>query len=334
MNIPSTSARPANTTLTQACVAAVVSAYRDGGHIIEKIKIKRAQKRAAPPSRLLEESVDQAPEDIEREKQRGVARFGKAFEEGDTIAVIALQQITIQLQGSLLQELRNAAFDDAITDFRHLVDVADAGRDKTMNILIELRQRLFLAEPINFEVSPTSTQNIIPALISPKQRNTLPAPASPKPELKPSPTWAQSNHTPSRDASGEEDAGSGPENIPRRSKRGNSLLGFLRHNRTSSHGDRSGVQTPVALLEERAHDSPRPSSPVNNALARAATSSSEARSSVSAGSGQSMSQTAQHWDYQPWEGEFCCRPCGLRKCANYFAVRCRDSVSTNSLQVY
>lgn len=302
---------------SQACVAAVVSAYRDGGHIIEKIKVKRAQKRAAPPSRLLEESVDQAPEDIEREKQRGVARFGKAFEAGDTIAVIALQQITIQLQGSLLEELRHAAFDDAFIDFRHLVDVADSGRDKTMNTLIELRQRLFLAEPISLELSPTSTQNVIPQLISPKQRPALPAATSPKAELKPSPTWAQSNHAISRDASGEEDAASGAENIPRqRGKRGSSLLGFLRHNRTSSHG--SGMQTPTALLEERVHESPRPSSPAN-ALARAPTSSSEARSSVSAGSGQSNTQTVQtvqSWDYQPWEGELSCRFLRSRVFAN------------------
>ena len=58
-------------------MAAVVSAYRDGGTIIQKIKLKRSQKRAAPPSRLLEESIDQAPADIEREKQRGIQRFGK-----------------------------------------------------------------------------------------------------------------------------------------------------------------------------------------------------------------------------------------------------------------
>ncbi|KAI6890806.1 hypothetical protein KC318_g14336, partial [Hortaea werneckii] len=101
-----------------ACVDGVVSAYRDGGAIIQLIKAKRAQKRAPPPPRLLEESIDQAPEAIEREKNNGVQKFGRAFEEGDHIAVIALQQITIQLQGTLLEKLRNATLeDDVTTDF-------------------------------------------------------------------------------------------------------------------------------------------------------------------------------------------------------------------------
>lgn len=295
----------ANGSTTQACVAAVISAYRDGGHIIEKIKVKRAQKRAAPPSRLLEESIDQAPTDIEREKQRGIARFGKAFESGDTIAVIALQQITIQLQGSLLEELRNAAFDDAITDFRHLVDVADGGRDKTMNSLIELRQRLFVAEPIGPELSPTSTLTTIPSTTSKsnRQQHRLPPPPSPKSELRPAQTWAQTTHTPSRDASGEEDAGSGAENLPKKSKRASSLslLGIFRH-RTSSHGaDRSGFQTPTVVAEE-VQDPTRPSSPIHPTPPLPRTQAShDARSSISAGSTQSV---APSWDYQPWEGEF------------------------------
>ena len=164
-------------------MAAVVSAYRDGGTIIQKIKVKRSQKRAAPPSRLLEESIDQAPTDIEREKQRGIQRFGKAFERGDTVAVIALQQITIELQSSLLEELRNAAFDDAVTDFRYLVDVADAERDKTMNTLIQLRQRLLASEPIVndglLSLSPTSTSaSMAMAPPSRQQRTSLPHPAS------------------------------------------------------------------------------------------------------------------------------------------------------------
>lgn len=284
-----------------------MSAYRDGGTIIQKIKLKRSQKRAAPPSRLLEESIDQAPTDIEREKQRGIQRFGQAFESGDTIAIIALQSITIQLQGSLLEELRNAAFDDTVTDFRYLVDVADAGRDKTMNTLIELRQRLLVAEPIGGDLSPTATHASFPSAAPGKQRASLPlpAPSSPPPrgELKPAQTWAQSNHAISRDASGEEDAGSGAENSTRKSKHQHrsSLLGIFRH-RTSSHGGGSGMQTPTVLTED-VRDSTRPPSPVHAPPPRGHTVANDARSSISAGSTRSAQTVATNWNYQPWEGE-------------------------------
>jgi hypothetical protein len=257
---------------------------------------------------LLEESIDQAPTDIEREKQRGIQRFGKSFESGDTIAIIALQQITIQLQGSLLEELRNAAFDDAVTDFRYLVDVADAGRDKTMNTLIELRQRLLVAEPIGSDLSPTATLATIASAAPGKQRASLPgpAPSSPPPrgDLKPAQTWSQSNHAASRDASGEEDAASGAENNPRKSKHQHrsSLLGIFRH-RTSSHGGGSGMQTPTALAEGF-QDSPRPTSPGHAPPPRAHTVANDARSSISAGSSHSAQTVASNWDYQPWEGAY------------------------------
>lgn len=288
-------------------MAAVVSAYRDGGTIIQKIKLKRSQKRAAPPSRLLEESIDQAPADIEREKQRGIQRFGKAFESGDTIAIIALQQITIQLQGSLLEELRNAAFDDTVTDFRYLVDVADGGRDKTMNTLIELRQRLLVAEPIGNDLSPTASVATVPSAASGKQRASLPlpSPTSPRPskgELKPAQTWAQTNHAASRDASGEEDAASGAENSARKSKHRSSLLGIFRH-RTSSHGGGSGMQTPTVLAEDGNQELTRPASPVHAPPPRAHTVATDARSSISAGSTRSAQTVATNWNYQPWEGE-------------------------------
>jgi len=269
--------------------------------------VKRSQKRAAPPSRLLEESIDQAPTDIEREKQRGIQRFGKAFERGDTVAVIALQQITIELQSSLLEELRNAAFDDAVTDFRYLVDVADSERDKTMNALIQLRQRLLASEPIGNELSlsPTSTSTSMATAPPGRQRASLPLPAShsspPTNELRPTQTWAQSNHAASRDASGEEDAASGAETVPRKQKHRASLLGIFRH-RTSSHGGGSGAQTPT-VVTNGGQEPPRPVSPTHMPPPRAHTVATDARSSISTGSVHSTQTVATSWNYQPWEGE-------------------------------
>jgi hypothetical protein len=261
---------------TLRAVAAVMSAYRDGGTIIQNIKVRRTQKRAAAPSRLLEESIDQAPTDIEREKQRGIQRFGRAFEIGDAVAVIALQQITIELQSGLLEELRYAAFDDAVTDFRYLVDVADAERDKTMDTLIQLRQRLLASEPIVNEPPPNN-------------------------ELRPTQTWAQGNHAASLDASGEEDAVSGAENIPRKSKHRASLLGIFSH-RTSSFGGGSGAQTPTVLMDG-VQEPPKPVSQEHGPPPRAHTVATDARSSISTGSVHLTQTVATSWNYQPWEGE-------------------------------
>lgn len=225
----------------------MISAYRDGGAIIQKIKVNRAAKRAPPPPRLLEESIDQAPEEIEREKRRGIQRFGKAFEEGDHIAVIALQQVTIQLQGSLLVKLRVATLDDnAVTDLSSLVDAADIGRDRTIGALLELRQRLLQAAPID-ELQPlapirsshepthksASLPVISPTLAPPKHHKT----------------WTR-DYGSSREASAsEEDVTSGADtpHTHTHRKRHSSLLGFFRHHRSHSG---SGDHVPRVVPED------------------------------------------------------------------------------------
>nr|POE93290.1 hypothetical protein CFP56_19302 [Quercus suber] len=160
------------TAYTRACVAGVISAYKDASIIIQKIKKKRAANRAALPSTLLEESVDQAPEDIEREKQRGIARFGQDFERGDEIAIIALQGVTIELQRRLLEKLRDAAYDDEVQDFMHLVDVTDVQRDRTVATLYALKQRLLQAKPIVEVAQITSQSRAVPPNTSDHQDPT------------------------------------------------------------------------------------------------------------------------------------------------------------------
>ncbi|EMD00159.1 hypothetical protein BAUCODRAFT_367082 [Baudoinia panamericana UAMH 10762] len=127
------------------CVTGIISAYHDGAAIINRLKLKRAERCDPAPPPTLEETIAQAPEEIEKELQRGIARFGKAFQDGDHLAVIALQQITIQLQSTLLEKLK---FDDdgrTDRDWMELVDVADTGRDRAITALLELRQRLLHA---------------------------------------------------------------------------------------------------------------------------------------------------------------------------------------------
>lgn len=66
-----------------ACVAAVVSAYRDGAQIVQKIKEKRRRSDADPSPRYLELSLQQGATAVEQTHRAGIDRFGTAFREGD-----------------------------------------------------------------------------------------------------------------------------------------------------------------------------------------------------------------------------------------------------------
>jgi hypothetical protein len=112
--------------------------------VLERAKQQRAVNGAPPLPKWLEESVSEAPAEIEREKRRGIERFGKQYEIGDDQAIFALQQTTIQLQCSLLMKITNV--EDHTTDFKALARAADQGRDGTISTLMALRRRLGQAE--------------------------------------------------------------------------------------------------------------------------------------------------------------------------------------------
>lgn len=66
-----------------SCVTAVVSAYKDGAQIVQKIKDKRRRSEADPPPKFLELSLSQSAVAVEQTYQAGVDRFGTAFRDGD-----------------------------------------------------------------------------------------------------------------------------------------------------------------------------------------------------------------------------------------------------------
>ncbi len=66
-----------------ACIAAVVSAYKDGSKIVQKIKDKRRAAHATPPTRYLEESLKRGAAAVEDAERAGTERFGQAFSHGD-----------------------------------------------------------------------------------------------------------------------------------------------------------------------------------------------------------------------------------------------------------
>ena len=65
------------------CVAAVVSAYKDGGKIVKQIKAKRAAKKALTPPSALESSLERGPVAVEEAKDDGIGRYGSKFATGD-----------------------------------------------------------------------------------------------------------------------------------------------------------------------------------------------------------------------------------------------------------
>ena len=65
-------------------VAAVISAYRDGGRIVAEIKEKRARKKAPPPTIFLEQSLSRGPPALEEARNNGIERFGPPFAIGDS----------------------------------------------------------------------------------------------------------------------------------------------------------------------------------------------------------------------------------------------------------
>ncbi|KAI4271487.1 MAG: hypothetical protein LQ337_005967 [Flavoplaca oasis] len=128
------------------CIAAVVSAYRDGGVIVDKIKQKRLARQAPPPPRLLEVSLARGPRAVEEAKESGVERFGDKY--ADKMALDSLKDILIDLQGSLIKHLRQAQEDDNMNDFTTLVDAADIGRIRTVTVLNDLYVRVAKATTV------------------------------------------------------------------------------------------------------------------------------------------------------------------------------------------
>jgi hypothetical protein len=66
-----------------ACVAAIVSAYKDGSSIVHRVKEKRRRSRAQQPPEYLEESLQFGATAIQATHTTGVRRFGTVFGEGD-----------------------------------------------------------------------------------------------------------------------------------------------------------------------------------------------------------------------------------------------------------
>lgn len=69
---------------TAACVAGIISAYREGGDLVRTLKDKRRARKSIPSNHhLIELSLGNAIRDIQSANGQGVGRFGDLFRRGD-----------------------------------------------------------------------------------------------------------------------------------------------------------------------------------------------------------------------------------------------------------
>jgi hypothetical protein len=75
-----------------SCVAALISAYKDGSTIIEKIKQRRQTRGALPPTVYLEKSLEKGKNAIVEAVVEGREQFGPGYEFGDGILRTQLEK--------------------------------------------------------------------------------------------------------------------------------------------------------------------------------------------------------------------------------------------------
>ena len=142
-----------------SCVAALVSAYRDGSTILEKIKGRRRERGGLPPTRLLEDELKKGEAAVQEAADDGVIHCGDDFEAGDGRSIIVTRRIctnrldslvetkvallwaTVEVQRTMLTSLREAVEDDSVDDFTGCIDSAHTARLKVVNALNGLQQR-------------------------------------------------------------------------------------------------------------------------------------------------------------------------------------------------
>ena len=124
-----------------AVVASLVSAFKDGGSIVDKIKQRRKLRNKPPPTFELEEVIAEGENDIVRTTEKGKQRFGAGFVTGDVEAILALQQVTIEVQTSMLRRLKDALQDDDMNDFEECIDTIIEARMKAVQTLNDLYRR-------------------------------------------------------------------------------------------------------------------------------------------------------------------------------------------------
>lgn len=138
-----------------ACVAAVCSAYHDGGELLEQVTVKRNARKVARRDALIDDSTQdlrlsltRGESVVQSQYDRDYRRFGAAFADGDSIAKDALKAIAVRLQAQVISSLKIQLQQDTYLDFTALQDVSDSSQDEAILVLMQLQQRIITSGPI------------------------------------------------------------------------------------------------------------------------------------------------------------------------------------------
>ncbi|KAF2716607.1 hypothetical protein K431DRAFT_234988, partial [Polychaeton citri CBS 116435] len=131
----------------------ITSLYRRSSATLSTLKSACTARRIPPPPSQLDDSIDSAVVDIERELKKGVRRFGSDFENGDERSITALSEVERELRTGLFVRVRFATFSEN-EDIHgpELVDTADWARDRVMLILLKYKNSLWQCD----EACPTA----------------------------------------------------------------------------------------------------------------------------------------------------------------------------------
>jgi len=77
-----------------SCVAGLIQAYDAGTRVIGQIKKRRQARGALPPSDLLEESVQDGREELQKLVEKGSKRYNISYENADGRPSIASNSAT------------------------------------------------------------------------------------------------------------------------------------------------------------------------------------------------------------------------------------------------
>ncbi|KAF2210090.1 hypothetical protein CERZMDRAFT_99784 [Cercospora zeae-maydis SCOH1-5] len=216
-----------------ACLNDIIQIYADALVILNDLAQQAAQSLRLPPSPLLSFAVGDAPPEIEKLRQRGLALFGPSFDIADDGAVAHLQRTSRQLYSGLFRPLGQAARDVTFNDYASILQVAEYSQQTTVAFL-KHRLATFNAtggpRPISPQRSPHSLQ---PPVIARSGYSPTHSRASSQdvPRLShfsdDSQSGAESERQPSTASTGSHQPPNQPA-VPD-GRRRSSMLGFLKH---------------------------------------------------------------------------------------------------------
>ncbi|KAJ6115388.1 hypothetical protein N7486_001166 [Penicillium sp. IBT 16267x] len=118
-----------------ACVAAIVSAYRDGSELYSAIKKRwdRRHPKEEASSNDLEISLAHGHDEILAHWNAHASRLGRRYEEGDTISRERMKDIVNTLQGMLLTHLSRSVDQRVSLDVMAALSASNYGRSCTIS---------------------------------------------------------------------------------------------------------------------------------------------------------------------------------------------------------